>query len=108
MTVNRTLLIIGIVLAIIGASLVFVLNLTFAPPTDFIIAARENISAGTKLSDLPEDAFVQVPVQFTNSSARLMLDGVAQPQDLQAMTKRLGVSALIARPLLSWPGPWPS
>lgn len=85
MTVNRTLLIIGIVLAIIGASLVFVLNLTFAPPTDFIIAARENITAGTKLSDLPEDAFVQVPVQFTNSSARLMLDGVAQPQDLQAM-----------------------
>jgi len=85
MTVNRTLLIVGILLAIAGAVLVFVLNLTFAPPTDFIMAARENIPAGTRLSDLPDDAFVQVPVQFTNRTARLMLEGVAQPADLAAM-----------------------
>jgi hypothetical protein len=85
MTVNRTLLIFGIVLALAGAGLVFVLNLMFAPPTDFMMAAREDIPAGTRLSDLPDDAFVQVPVQFTNRTARLMLEGVAQPADLAAM-----------------------
>jgi len=85
MTVNRTLLIIGVIIAIIGAGLVFVGNLYLSPPTDFIVAARDNIPAGTRLSDLPEDAFVQIPVKFTNSSARMMLEGVAQPQDLQAM-----------------------
>jgi hypothetical protein len=85
MTVNRTLLIFGIVLALAGAGLVFALNLMFAPPTDFIIAARQDIPAGTRLSDLGEDAFVQVPVQFSNASARMMLEGVAQPADLAAM-----------------------
>ena len=85
MTVNRTLLIIGVIIAIIGAGLVFVGNLYLSPPTDFIVAARDNIPAGTKLSELPEDAFVQIPVKFTNSSARMMLEGVAQPADLQAM-----------------------
>jgi hypothetical protein len=85
MTVNRTLLIVGIVLAVVGAGLVFVLNLMFAPPTDFIMAARNDIPAGTRLSDLPADAFVQVPVQFTNRTARMMLEGVAQPADLEAM-----------------------
>jgi HAMP domain-containing protein len=58
MTVNRTLLIIGVIIAIIGAGLVFVGNLYLSPPTDFIVAARDNIPAGTRLSDLPEDAFV--------------------------------------------------
>ena len=85
MTVNRTLLIVGIVLAVLGAGLVFVLNLMFAPPTDFIVAARNDIPAGTRLGDLAEDAFVQVPVQFTNRTARMMLEGVAQPADLEAM-----------------------
>ena len=90
MTVNRTLLIVGIVLALVGAGLVFVLNLVFAPPTDFIMAARNDIPAGTRLSDLAEDAFVQVPVQFTNRTARLMLGGVAQPKDLAAMRAERG------------------
>jgi hypothetical protein len=85
MTVNRGLLILGIVLAIVGAASVFVVNLIYAPPTDFIVAAREDIPAGTRLSDLADDAFVQVPVQFTNRTARMMLEGVAQPQDLAAM-----------------------
>ena len=85
MTVNRGLLVIGIALALVGAAGVFVLNLMFAPPTDFIMAARQDIPAGTRLSDLPEEAFVQVPVQFANRTARLMLEGVAQPADLAAM-----------------------
>jgi hypothetical protein len=85
MTVNRGLLVVGILLAIVGATAVFVLNLVFAPPTDYIIAARQDIPAGTRISDLAEDAFVTVPVQFTNRSARLMLEGVAQPDDLAAM-----------------------
>lgn len=85
MTVNRTLLIVGIVVALLGAVAVFLIDLTIAPPTDFIVAARENIAAGTRLSDLPDDAFIQVPVQFSNRGARLMLQGVAQPADLAAM-----------------------
>lgn len=85
MTVNKTLLIVGIVLALAGMALVFVLNLLFAPPTDFIMAARQDIPAGTALSELGDDAFVQIPVQFANRSARLMLDGVAQPADLAAL-----------------------
>lgn len=91
MNVNRTLLIIGLVIALLGAGLVFVGNLYLSPPTDFIVAARENITAGTRLSELPEDAFVQIPVKFTNSSARLMLQGVAQPADLQAMRAAGGI-----------------
>lgn len=91
MTVNRTLFIVGIFLALAGAALVFVLNLMFAPPTDFIMAARQDIPAGTRLSDLGDDAFVQIPVQFTNRSARLMLDGVAQPADLEALRAAGGV-----------------
>jgi hypothetical protein len=85
MTVNRTLLIIGVVIAILGAGLVFVGNLYLSPPTDFIIATRKNIQAGTRLSDVPEDTFISIPVKFTNTSARMMLEGVAQPADLQAM-----------------------
>ena len=85
MTVNRGLLVVGILLAIVGATAVFLLNLVFAPPTDYIIAARQDIPAGTRISDLGEDAFVTVPVQFTNPSARLLLEGVAQPEDLAAM-----------------------
>lgn len=85
MTVNKTLLIIGIVVAIIGAGLVFVLTFVAAPPTDYIMAARENISAGTRLSDLADDAFIQIPVRFSNQGARLMLQGVAQPADLAAL-----------------------
>jgi hypothetical protein len=85
MTVNRGLLILGVVIAIAGAAAVFVIDLMISPPTDFIMAARQDIPAGTRLSDLPEDAFIQVPVQFTNRTARLMLEGVAQPADLAAM-----------------------
>jgi hypothetical protein len=85
MTVNRTLLIVGILVALIGAVAIFLIDVTIAPPTDFIVAARENIPAGTRLSDLPDDTFLQVPVQFANRSARLMLEGVAQPADLAAM-----------------------
>ncbi len=83
--INRGLLIVGIVLALIGFGAAFVVNQIIVQPTDYIIAARIDISAGTHVNELPEDAFIQVPVQFENSSARKMLDGVAQPQDLAAM-----------------------
>ncbi len=83
--INRGLLIIGIVLAVIGFGAAFVLNQIIVRPTDYIIAARMDISAGTYINELPEDAFIQVPVQFENSSARKMLEGVAQPQHLFAM-----------------------
>jgi hypothetical protein len=83
--INRGLLIIGIVLALVGFGAAFVVNQIIVRPTDYIIAARIDIPAGTYINELPEDAFIQVPVQFDNASARKMLDGVAQPQDLAAM-----------------------
>ena len=83
--INRGLLIIGIVLALIGFGAAFVVNQIIVRPTDYIIAARMDIAAGTYINELPEDAFIQIPVQFENSSARKILEGVAQPQDLIAM-----------------------
>ncbi|MBM3122210.1 MAG: hypothetical protein FJZ97_08500 [Chloroflexi bacterium] len=85
MTVNRTLLIIGLLVAIVLGLGVFLANYLLVPPTDFIMAAREDIPAGTRLSEVPDDAFIQIPVMFRNKSARLMLQGVAQPADLAAM-----------------------
>jgi hypothetical protein len=87
MSVNRGLLITGIVLALVGAGAVFVLNFLFAPPTDFVMAAREDLPAGTVLSQVPEDSFVQIPLQFSNRSARKVLDGMVQPAQLAAMRK---------------------
>ena len=83
--INRGLLIVGLVLALIGFGAALIFNQMFIRPTDYIVAARMDIPAGTYINNLPEDAFIQVPVQFENSSARKMLEGVAQPQDLIAM-----------------------
>jgi hypothetical protein len=89
--INRSLLIIGIVLAVVGFAAAFLLNQIFAKPTDFIMAANMDIPAGTYLSELPSDAFVQVPVQFSNTEARALLNGVTQPQQLSAMVAANGV-----------------
>jgi hypothetical protein len=83
--INRGLLVVGLVLAVIGFGAALIFNQMFIRQTDFIVAARIDIPAGTYINELPEDAFIQVPVQFENSSARKMLEGVAQPQDLIAM-----------------------
>ena len=83
--INRGLLVIGVILAVIGFGAAFVFNQVFIQATDYIIAARMDIPAGTYINALPEDAFTQIPVQFENPDARKILDGVAQPADLIAM-----------------------
>lgn len=91
MSINRGLFIIGIVLAIIGFGAAFVINSIISPPTNLMVAAREDISAGTMLNDLPEDAFVQMPVTFPNQSSRLVLESVLEPDDLTRMKQVNGV-----------------
>jgi len=89
--INRGLLLVGVVLAIIGAIGGFAINSVFARPTDYVMAASADIPAGTYLSEIPEDSFVQVPITFANSDARLMLNGLVQPNDLIAMRAANGV-----------------
>lgn len=91
MNINRGLLIIGIVLAIIGFGSAFVINSIISPPTNLMVAARDDIPAGTMLNDLPEDAFVQVPVTFPNQSARMVLESILEPDELAQMKQVNGV-----------------
>jgi hypothetical protein len=83
--INRGLLVIGVILAVIGFGVAFIFNQIFIQPTDYFIAARMDIPAGTHINGLPEDAFAQIPVQFENPDARKVMEGVAQPADLIAM-----------------------
>jgi len=91
MNINKRLLILGIILALVGFGASFFINTFFTTPTDLIIAAREDIPAGTLLSEIPEDSFVQVPIQFPESSARKVLEGMVTPQELELMRQAGGV-----------------
>ena len=70
--INRGLLIIGVILAVIGFGAAFIFNQIFIQPTDYIIAARMDIPAGTHINALPEDAFAQIPIQFENSPGSIL------------------------------------
>jgi hypothetical protein len=85
------LLLIGIVLALIGFGASFIINSVVTPQADTMLAARVDIPMGTMLNELPEDAFVTVPVQFPNTSARQIMNAIMRPQDLQAMRQVNGV-----------------
>ncbi len=90
MSINRPLLILGILLAVIGAGAIFVLNTLLAPPPALILAAREDIPAGTLLDELPEAVLVTLPVQL-GREARPLLRSLMQPEDLAAMRAAGGV-----------------
>lgn len=77
--------IIGIALVLIVVAVIIFLNVVTSKPLDYIVASRENLTAGTRLCEVSDETFVALPVRFENSTARLMLNGVAQPADLAAM-----------------------
>ncbi len=91
MNVNRSLLFIGIILGLAGFVGSFLINSFLTPQTDVMVAARVDILKGTEINRLPEDAFVQVPVQFPSSSARKVMDSILKPADLDAMRRVNGV-----------------
>lgn len=91
MNINRGLFIVGIVLAIIGFGVAFVINSIISPPTNLMMVAREDIPAGMMLNNLPGDTFVQVPVTFPNQSARMVLESVLEPDELAQMKQVNGV-----------------
>lgn len=85
MNFNRGLFLVGLLVALIGGGAVFAINFFFAPTTDLILAAARDLPAGTSLADLPDDALVVLPVQFPDRAARALLQGVARPEDLEAL-----------------------
>jgi hypothetical protein len=102
MRVNRVLLIVGTVFAIVGAGAVFFLSRALAPTPVLVVAAREDIPAGAHLSQIPEDAFVMVPLQ-PRSDALPMIESMLRPENLQAMRSSGGVfirQALRFEPIL--------
>lgn len=90
MRVNRALLIVGVLFAVIGAGAVFLLNRTLSPTPVLVVAAREDVPAGTRLAAIPEDIFVMVPLQLRDD-ARPMLEAMLRPEDLQTMRTSGGV-----------------
>lgn len=90
MRVNRFMLIVGLVFALIGGGALYVMNTAFAPAPSLVVAAREDIPAGTRLIDIPEDLFVMVPLQL-KSSAQPMLQSILTPEDLEVIQASGGV-----------------
>jgi hypothetical protein len=85
MTFNRSLFIVGLLIALIGGGAVFAINFLFAPLPEHIVAAARDLPAGTVLAELPEDALVILPVQFSSPAARRLLQGVVGPEDLEQL-----------------------
>lgn len=74
--------IIGIVIVIGVVLAIGFLNFVTSKPLDYVMASRVDIPYGTNLCEIPEDSFAAMPVRFENSTARLMLNGLVQPNDL--------------------------
>ena len=61
--VNKRLLIIGAVVALIFGGAIFALSfMTGTEPPVEILAARQDISEGTLVGDIPDDAFARIPL----------------------------------------------
>jgi hypothetical protein len=61
--VNKRLLIIGAIVALFFGGVIFVLSFmnAAAPPVE-ILAARQDISEGTLVGDIPDEAFARIPL----------------------------------------------
>ncbi len=90
MRVNRFMLIVGLVFALVGGGTIFVMNSVLAPAPALVVAAREDIPAGTMLIDIHEDQLVLVPLQL-KASAQSMLLSLMCPEDLESMRASGGV-----------------
>ena len=61
--VNRRLFIIGAAVALIFGGAIFVLSfMTGAEPPVEVLAARQDISQGTQIQNIPDDAFARIPL----------------------------------------------
>jgi hypothetical protein len=90
MRVNRFMLIVGLVFAVVGGGALFVMNTAFAPAPSLVVAAREDIPSGTRLIDIPDDLLVLVPLQL-KSSAQPILQSLLKPDELEIMRASGGV-----------------
>ncbi len=90
MRVNRFMLIVGLVFAVVGGGALFVMNTAFAPAPSLVLAAREDIPSGTRLIDIPDDLLVLVPLQL-KSSAQPILQSLLKPEGLEIMRASGGV-----------------
>jgi len=90
MRVNRFMLIVGLVFAVVGGGALFVMNTAFAPTPSLVLAAREDIPAGTRLIDIPDDLLVLVPLQL-KSPAQPILQSLLKPEELEIMRASGGV-----------------
>jgi hypothetical protein len=90
MRANRFMLVIGLVFALVGGGAIFVMNSVLAPTPFLVVAAGEDIPAGTRLMDIPDDVLVLVPVQL-KASARPMFQSLMMPEDLETMRASGGV-----------------
>ena len=90
MRFNRFMLVVGLVFALIGGGAIFLMNSVLAPTPFLVVAAGEDIPAGTRLMDIPDDILVLVPVQL-KTSARPMFQSLMMPEDLESMRASGGV-----------------
>ena len=90
MKINRFMLIVGIIFSLIGGGAIFVLNTALVPAPNLIVAAREDIPAGTRLIDITDEMLVHVQVQL-NSSAQPLLQSLLTPNNLQVMRASGGI-----------------
>ncbi len=90
MRVNRFMLIAGLVFALAGGGAIFVINSLMAPTPSLVVAARRDIPAGTRLTDIPEDQLVLVPLQL-KAAGRPLLQSLMSPQDLENLRASGGI-----------------
>ncbi len=90
MRFNRFMLVVGLVFALIGGGAIFLMNSVLAPTPSLVVAAREDIPAGTRLMDIPDELLVLVPVQL-KTSARPILQSLMKPEDLESMRASGGI-----------------
>ena len=90
MRANRFMLVVGLVFALVGGGATFVMSSVLAPTPFLVVAAGEDIPAGTRLMDIPDDILVLVPVQL-KTSAKPMFQSLMMPEDLETMRASGGV-----------------
>jgi len=61
--INKGLLVMGIVLAAVAVIGFFVVGFATLPPATIVIAARQEIPAGTRINELSEEMLVRIPLR---------------------------------------------
>ena len=92
--INKAVFVMGAVLALLAFGGIFFLGQVIAPAPVQVIAAREDLAAGTALADIPDSSLVQVPLRgdaillssmvTQEEYARLREDGAVLVDDILA------------------------